>query len=594
MASETTKKKKMPKAPGPKKSKDIVIRIPVEPLKRQLKIVGVAAVVIVMLFFMWTSLSELNLFGGGSYSGEPVTLTMYVMSQCPYGVQAEDAAIPAVKTFGDAVDFQLEFIVRETAPGQFSSLHGEPEVKGNIAQLCAIKHAPDDWLDVIMCMNENPQGIPGNWKACAEDLGLGVAAMDECYTGEEGKQLLSESAVRTSAAGATGSPTIYLNGESYSGSRDAGSFTMAICNVIADHPECLTLPACFAHTDCTGEEGKVGWCENPGVEDAECIFRDPVAVDAIVLNDNTCASCNPSNMLNTLKNVFSGATFRTVDVSSEEGKSLISKHGIELVPSYLFSINVADTFSWRTNSNIAAAFTRTGDMYKLSDEVSGATQYADPEARQAYLESLGISFGDNRPQVDFFVMSYCPYGNQAEEGLVGVLDLLGDKVELKPRYVLYSNYGGGGPSYCIDEANKYCSMHGIQELNQNIRELCVQDEYGIQGWFDFAIEMNTKCTYQNADTCWTAVAEGLGYDTGAITACFDANALAYCQQDFELAQLFGARGSPAVYIDGEQFEGGRTASAYAAAICAKFDTPPEECNNIPQDSTPTAQVTGTC
>ena len=33
-----------------------------------------------------------------------------------------------------------------------------------------------------------------------------------------------------------------------------------------------------------------------------------------------------------------------------------------------------------------------------------------------------------KPEIKFFVMSFCPFGNQAEAGLKAVAELLGDKV----------------------------------------------------------------------------------------------------------------------------------------------------------------------
>ncbi len=57
---------------------------------------------------------------------KPVTLDMYIMSQCPYGVQAEDGAIPAVKKLIDSVDYNIYFIANDNGDGTFSILHGQP------------------------------------------------------------------------------------------------------------------------------------------------------------------------------------------------------------------------------------------------------------------------------------------------------------------------------------------------------------------------------------------------------------------------------------------------------------------------------------
>ena len=44
--------------------------------------------------------------------GKP-TLELFVMSYCPFGVQAEEKIIPIVKEFGDKIDFKLQFIAQE-------------------------------------------------------------------------------------------------------------------------------------------------------------------------------------------------------------------------------------------------------------------------------------------------------------------------------------------------------------------------------------------------------------------------------------------------------------------------------------------------
>jgi hypothetical protein len=46
-----------------------------------------------------------------------------------------------------------------------------------------------------------------------------------------------------------------------------------------------------------------------------------------------------------------------------------------------------------------------------------------------------------KPDVDVFVMSYCPFGTQIEKGLLPVWDLLGDKINLNIRFVDYAMHG---------------------------------------------------------------------------------------------------------------------------------------------------------
>ncbi|MFH1590570.1 MAG: hypothetical protein ABIC95_01445 [archaeon] len=532
-----------------------------------------------------------------SFSGDTVKVDFYVMSQCPYGTQVEDAIAPVLEEFGDAIEFNLNFIASEGAAGQFSSLHGEPEVQGNIAQLCGYKYNPDKYMDMVVCMNKDASSIPGNWEKCAKDEGLDVGKIRVCYEGEEGKDLLRESIVKTNAVGATGSPTMYFNDQPYQGRRDTLAFATAICNYIGgDHEACADLPTCATDADCVHHEGQVVWCKNPNTDDAECVYEDPMEFEIIVLNDKTCTSCATTGITTTTENIFLGGKHRYVDVSSSEGEKLVEDLGITVVPVYLFENKVKDTKEWEINPTIAGAFEEAGTKYiKLLDSVTEASHFVDAEKRKEQFEKIGVTLGDNKPQIDFFVMSYCPYGNQAEEGIEPVFQLLEGQADFNPHYVIYSNYQGGGPAYCIDDESKYCSMHGVVELNQNIRELCVNKYMGTDKWFEFALAMNSDCTSKNADTCWEPVADRLGLDTAKIKLCYDTEKFDMSEEELRLNKLLGVSGSPSVFIDGQKFSGGRTPEAYKQGLCGAFDNAPGDCNTKLEGETATAApAAGAC
>ncbi|MBN1157057.1 hypothetical protein JXA85_05540, partial [Candidatus Woesearchaeota archaeon] len=186
-------------------------------------IIGIAFVVLILALALRKPATQ-----GGKYTGEKAKVEFYVMSQCPYGIQVENGIKPVLDKFGDAIDFQLNFIVNDNGDGTFQSLHGQNEVMGNIVQLCAAKHEPNKFMDMIFCMNKNSGAIPANWEQCAKDSGLDVAKIKTCFEGVEGKQLLSESARKTDMVGATGSPTMFIGEQDYNGGRDEVSFTRAV------------------------------------------------------------------------------------------------------------------------------------------------------------------------------------------------------------------------------------------------------------------------------------------------------------------------------------------------------------------------------
>lgn len=182
------------------------------------------------------------------------------------------------------------------------------------------------------------------------------------------------------------------------------------------------------------------------------------------------------------------------------------------------------------------------------------------------------------PNVKFFVMTFCPYGNQAEDGLGPALELLGDSVEWEPHYVIYSDYASGYPDYCLDEENKYCSMHGIQELNQGVRELCVF-KYDKDKWWDFVNKVNEECSSNDADTCWEPIAEEVGIDVQTIKDCEANEAIGMLEAELQLNEEFGVSGSPSVFINDESYSGGRTPEAFKQGICSGFVTEPDSCSD---------------
>lgn len=496
---------------------------------------------------------------------EPLTIDLYVMSQCPYGVQAEDIIFEAVKNLGeDNFDLNVEYIVSPLGDGTFQSLHGQPEVDGNMVQLCAESVDETKFLDFILCMNEQAQLIPNNWETCANDLDYDVESIRTCFEGQEGIDLLTESAIISQEAQASASPTIFVNEKAYSGGREQIDFERAFCEAF-------------------GKEKPKSCADIP----------EPVSVELIVLNDKNCPNCDSSQIIAASEGLFPGVNIEELDINSKEGSKLVEKYDIELVPSYIFDEAVVETQSWKQDQFDQNFEILSDGKYKLKDLVTGASYYISEEKRLEKFSEMGINLEDDKPEIDFFVMSYCPYGNIAEEIIEEVYDVLGDSANFKPHYIYYANYQGGGSAYCMDEDSLYCSMHGVTEANQNVREQCVQEQEGIGAWFEFVREMNNKCTAQNADVCFESVANDLGYDLDAIKSCESEKALLFAEEDAKLMELFGARGSPAIYIDGATYSGDRDSNSILSAICSSFENAPSECNEVIDSNIGTAPA-GSC
>ena len=149
--------------------------------------------------------------------GKP-TVELFVMSYCPFAVQAEEKLIPIVKKFGEQIDFKLQFIAqaKEETSAQditpFTSLHGYPEVAENIRQLLIAQEYPDRYLDYILCRGKK---LDKSWETCAEKLGIDVARIQKLSDSPEAEQLFRKNIARADALGVKASPTIFVDGHQF-------------------------------------------------------------------------------------------------------------------------------------------------------------------------------------------------------------------------------------------------------------------------------------------------------------------------------------------------------------------------------------------
>lgn len=222
-----------------------------------------------------------------------------------------------------------------------------------------------------------------------------------------------------------------------------------------------------------------------------------------------------------------------------------------------------------------------------------------------------------KPEAKFFVMSFCPYGNQAEEGLSPVYQLLKNKVNWQPRYVLYDKtycnnmvydekkcqgfidagkvkdlatckkyfpfktIDDCAQKYCLQGgSNYYCSMHGLGEVNQDIREMCVYNNSGVDSFWQFVTAINKKCNAQNVETCWSGVAQDLKLDVNQISQCQKEKGVELLKKEMAESAKYKVRGSPTVYFNDVLYNGGRQPEDYKQAICASFEKQPKECKTV--------------
>ncbi len=211
----------------------------------------------------------------------------------------------------------------------------------------------------------------------------------------------------------------------------------------------------------------------------------------------------------------------------------------------------------------------------ISTEITAGSNQGTQE------ETVEVPKSD-KPEVDLYVMSYCPYGNIAEEAMKPVVDLLGDKFDINIHYIVSIS------------GDTISSLHGTEEANQDMREACIQRDYSTGVFWDFINYTNNECTLDDIATCWEEAADAVGIDKDSVKECFESEGMSLMQADNALTQENGISGSPTLMINGVRVSVARTPDSYKQAICDAFNTAPEECSQQLSGSTGSSAATGNC
>lgn len=188
-------------------------------------------------------------------------------------------------------------------------------------------------------------------------------------------------------------------------------------------------------------------------------------------------------------------------------------------------------------------------------------------------EQTGIQKSD-KPMVELYVMSFCPYGVQAEQIMKPVYDALGKDADINIRFI--ANVGGTTPE-------SVSSLHGTNEALEDMRQLCIVKNYGKDTYWKYLDEFDTKCyaTYGDSsalNTCWKGIADKYAINTTKIENCVNTEGVTMMQAEEVLTQQYQVSGSPTLIINGVRYNGARSSAAFQSAICSAFTTPPAACS----------------
>lgn len=170
----------------------------------------------------------------------------------------------------------------------------------------------------------------------------------------------------------------------------------------------------------------------------------------------------------------------------------------------------------------------------------------------------------DKPVVELFIMSYCPYGTQMEKGVLPVVAALGNKINFTLRYTHFT-------------------LHGEKEDTENFRQICIREEQGNK--FLSYIQCTLNSTDVNKPGDVTQCMKSGKIDAVKVDSCIKNKVANYYAVDSQLSQQYGVQGSPTLIINGVDAQSGRSPASILSTICSAFNNAPAECGaQLPTES----------
>ncbi|HRY63304.1 MAG TPA: thioredoxin domain-containing protein [Patescibacteria group bacterium] len=511
------------------------------------------AVLIVLLALLGYAATRLK-SGQGSGNKNAVAFDLYVMSQCPYGSEAENLVSKIVPEFEGRVNFNVEYIADKGTDGTFQSLHGVNEVEGDKYQLCVKSKYPDKFWNYLDCQNKNYKDLKSTFESCAKENGIEFGSIKTCAEGEEGSNLLTASLEKAQALSVAGSPTFYIAGKQYTGQRTETALKRAVCEVTDNQPSkvCDKLP-----------------------QDKE--------FTAYLVTDSRCTSeeCQTTSLEEQLKTVFPKIKIEQKDYNTEEGKQFYDKYQITLLPAVLFDKEVKEAEGYAQvekylqakddlfNLSIGASFDPTKE---ICDNEKDDTNNGQIDCDDADCKGFLACRQEATKKLDLFVMSQCPYGIQALNAMKEVLDNFGKNINFKLNFIANENADG-----------TFQSLHGAGEVDENIRELCAVKYYPAS-FMDYVL-----CRNKDIKGDWTTCAANFP----KIKACAEGSeGKGLLSENIKLANELNIGASPTWMVNNRYQFNGIDAETVRKNFCQYNDV--ANCDKTLSGQSATSAPAGSC
>jgi len=173
---------------------------------------------------------------------EKPKVRLFIMSYCPYGLQAMKAAIPVYELLDGKADMTINFVSY--------AMHDKKELDENLRMYCIQEEQKGVFLKYLACFTES-----GDYESCLNETNVDKTKLDSCVARVDEEynvtNMYNDKSTWASgmfpmfyvekedneAYGIRGSPTLVINDKVVSVSRSPEAYKEAICSAFVTPPE---------------------------------------------------------------------------------------------------------------------------------------------------------------------------------------------------------------------------------------------------------------------------------------------------------------------------------------------------------------------
>lgn len=168
-------------------------------------------------------------------------LEVFVVSYCPFGLQAERAVVRAVEQVPELKNYLKIEYIGSVSDGKITSMHGDKEAEENLRQICLREEQPNKYWSYLSCFIKE-----GKSNECLSSAKVNQTKLSSCMNDENrGLKYAKADFSQVSKYNITGSPTFILNGEGEKegisefsfGGRSAESVKKMVCCGFQQEPK---------------------------------------------------------------------------------------------------------------------------------------------------------------------------------------------------------------------------------------------------------------------------------------------------------------------------------------------------------------------